>query len=148
MRYYCSVCHSQFLRERPSFAVSLSTFCRAHPATVKLARFGVRPCGQKFCWCYRGASTLLPKDYHILENAHDANKGGVHCTGSGTLHLQWPFQPVPKPVYMRHGSTLQNSCWGWGSWSWLEKGNGKGLCDGVGSAVKKSWLITWSRPQK
>ena len=31
--------HSKFIRERPSFAVSLSTFCQARPATVKLARY-------------------------------------------------------------------------------------------------------------
>ena len=50
--------HSKFIRERPSFAVSVSTFCRARPATVKLARFAQR----QICLCKDHANFALMID--------------------------------------------------------------------------------------
>ena len=87
-----------------------------------------------------GATKVLAHSFpttHILENAHEANKEGAHCTGR--LHFisdspssqYWNRFTCDMVAHFRILFVLE------ASWAWLEKGHEKWPCDGVGGAVKK-----------
>ena len=114
--------HSKFIRERPSFAVSLSTFCRARPATVKLARFAQR----QICLCKDhanfalmiDAAKVLPKSTTETINLSDEEIGTKlnNITTSHITYHKWETtqeEHKGKPVsrvnlikrYLRDGTS-------------------------------------------
>ena len=83
--------HLKFIHERPSFSVSVSTFCRARPATVKIARFTQRHiCHANFVLII-DAAKVLPKSTTETINLSDEEIGTKlnNITTSHITYQKW-----------------------------------------------------------